>query len=271
MGNGLYRLRIAALAAASVALLAGAGTSAQEDIPTQKETQAQKETRGWSAHGTVTLKSGTERQIGEMDFFIPVWQDANSMAYGDLRVQSDHTGNYETNIGVGYRRMIDAWIVGGYGFFDYRRSERTGNGFVQGTLGVEAFTESLDLRVNGYIPESAEYSTPAGTTLAQVGGSLQIKDGFDAERALPGMDVEVGYRLWGSETGDIEVRAFAGGFYFGADGYDTVAGPRGRVETRFFDIGFLGEGSRVMLGGEIMHDGVRDTQGFATARRKSVV
>lgn len=225
---------------------------------------AQEDAPGWSAHGSLTLKGGTERHIGELDFFLPVWQDNDTLLFGDLRAQTDDDGNQEGNIGLGLRQMGRDWIVGGYGFFDHRKSDETGNSFMQGTLGVEAMTEALDLRANVYIPESGEESAPGATAIDLVGSSLQMRAGL--ERALPGFDAEIGYRLMGSVSGDSELRIFAGGYRFSADGYETVAGPRGRMEARLFDLGFLGEGSRITLGAEVTYDDVRDTQGFAVAR-----
>ena len=219
---------------------------------------------GWSMHGSLTLKGGSERHIGEMDLFVPVWQGNDFLLFGDLRMQSDDSGNQEGNIGFGYRRMGESMIVGGYGFYDYRKSDETGNTFMQGTLGLEALTETLDFRANFYIPEGGE-QTAAGAAAAElVGASLQMRSGF--ERALPGFDAEIGYRLMGSENSDAELRVFAGGYRFAADTYETVSGARGRVEARLFDIGFLGEGSRFTAGLEVQSDTVRDTQGFAVAR-----
>lgn len=248
---------IAAIAV-SGAMLTGGPAQAQDAEP------AQEDAPGWSAHGSVTLKGGSERHIGELDLFLPLWQDNDSLFYADLRAQTDDEGNQEGNAGFGYRQMGEDWVLGGYGFFDYRKSDETGNTFMQGTFGFEAMTEALDLRANVYIPESGEESASDAATVELVGSSLQIRDGV--ERGLPGVDGEAGYRLWTSQSGKSEVRAFAGGYYFAADGYETVAGPRGRIEARLFDIGFLGEGSRFTLGAEVTNDGVRDTQGFLVAR-----
>ena len=254
-GIGAAR-RLALASTVSMIALGVGAASAQE---TSEATGAR-----WSAHGSLTARVGTERHIGELDLFLPLWQDESSMLYGDLRAQTDDDGNQEGNAGLGFRKMGESWILGGYGFFDYRKSDETGNSFMQGTLGVEALSETLDLRANVYIPEGGEKAAPSATGFDIVGGSLQMRAGF--ERALPGFDGEVGYRLWGSQDGGKEVRAFAGGYYFDAADYDTVAGGRGRVEARLFDLGFLGEGSRFTLGAEVTQDNVRDTQGFAIAR-----
>ena len=216
----------------------------------------------WSSHMSVTLKGGSERQIGELDLFLPFSRDNDSLFYVDLRAQMDDSENLEGNIGFGYRRMGRSWIVGGYGFLDYRHSDETGNDFFQGMAGFEAMTEFFDLRLNGYLPEGGEKPASGATAVALVGSALQMRAGF--ERALPGGDGEIGFRLWASDAGGVEFRGFAGGYYFDADDYRTIAGPRGRIEMRLFDV--LGTASRFTLGAEITQDSVRDTQGFAVAR-----
>jgi hypothetical protein len=191
--------RLALAATVSMVALAASGALAQE-----AETGAR-----WSAHGSVTARAGTERQIGELDLFMPLYQNDSAMLYGDLRAQTDDAGNQEGNAGLGFRNMGEDWIVGGYGFFDYRKSDETGNIFTQGALGVEVLSETLDLRANVYLPEGGEQTAASATAVELVGGSLQMRAGF--ERALPGADGEIGYRLWGSQDGGTEVRAFAGG------------------------------------------------------------
>lgn len=250
--------RLALVSTVSMIALGAGAASAQETTETGADNAR------WSAHGSLTARAGTERHIGELDLFVPLWQSDTSMLYGDLRAQTDDAGNQEGNVGLGFRTMGEDWIVGGYGFFDYRKSDETGNTFSQGTLGVEALTDSLDLRANFYLPESGEQAAAGFTALQIIGGSLQLRQG--AERALPGVDGEIGYRLWDSEDGGKEVRAFAGGYYFDAPNYSTVAGARGRIEARLFDMEFLGEGSRFTLGAEVTQDSLRDTQGFAIAR-----
>ncbi|MCP4330872.1 MAG: right-handed parallel beta-helix repeat-containing protein, partial [Alphaproteobacteria bacterium] len=63
---------------------------------------------------------------------------------------------------------------------------------------------------------------------------------------------------------DFEIRIFGGGFYYWADNLQNVAGPRGRVEARIYDLDFLTDGSRLTLGGEVRNDDVRGTEGFGS-------
>ncbi|MEM9284071.1 MAG: hypothetical protein AAGA96_19810 [Verrucomicrobiota bacterium] len=88
---------------------------------------------------------------------------------------------------------------------------------------------------------------------------------FFEERAYQGIDYEFGAKVLGFGDNHNEIRVFGGGFYFDNDapGFPAIAGPRGRVEMRLFDVPFLGEGSRVTLSGEVQWDEVRETNAFA--------
>src|SRR5262249_42898467 len=60
------------------------------------------------------------------------------------------------------------------------------------------------------------------------------------EKALYGFDGEVGWRVPGFPAdGDMDIRLYAGGYYFANSDVDTIAGPRGRIEARVYDIDFL--------------------------------
>lgn len=272
---GLFGVRSAyrlALVSTVSAIALGVGAArAQEPAPEASETgqeapapAAPEAGARWSAHGSATVKAGAERSIGELDLFVPLLQGDSSMLFGDLRMQTDDSGNQEYNAGLGFRRMGENWVVGGYGFYDYRKSDETGNTFSQGTFGVEALSDALELRANGYLPEGGEQVAANATLVELVGTSLQMRLG--SERALPGFDAEIGYGLWNSKDDNRELRFFLGGYHFDAADFDTVAGSRGRLEMRMFDLDALGEGSRFTLGAEITHDNVRDAQGFALAR-----
>ena len=220
----------------------------------------------WQGYIEAEGKYSKQRSIGEGGLFIPLWQDDTDLLFTDLRGKFDDNDSQEFNLGLGYRTILNEdWIVGGYGFYDRRRSP-TGNHYNQATLGAEAFTENLDARFNVYIPESTENTLGAGGTVGSIsGGQFQIQTmSGSTERALPGFDAEIGYKF--DLTSNWNLTTTVGGFYFDADDYDEVAGPRGRVELAYDDIPFLSEGSRFTLGFESQHDDVRGTQTFGLAR-----
>jgi hypothetical protein len=201
--------------------------------------------------------------FGDVDMFIPVWQDQTSLLFGDLRGTFTAQPTQEGNFGLGYRTQVDSdWILGGYGFIDIQNSKYD-NLFYQGSVGLEALSVDWDLRLNGYVPFNGGPKDVPGD-----GGTLQIS-GHDIgitheeERALFGFDGEVGWRLpLFPADGDLDLRAFLGGYWFAASDVDTVAGPRGRIELRLYDLELLGLQSRLTLDGEIQWDSPRGTQGF---------
>lgn len=227
--------------------------------------------RKWSPYAGLVAKPGDERQIGELDLFAPLWQDDDSLLFLNLRGQGDDDANAEGNAGLGYRTILpgllfgEDWIVGGYGYFDYRHSDDTDNDFLGGTLGIEALSEDWDVRMNGYIPEDDAKSAPDGNRIQIRGNLLRFRPG--EERALYGVDGEVGWRLPLPEDSALwDTRVYVGGFHFDAEDASNVSGPRGRAEVRLHDLPLMPPGSRFTLGGEVQWDDVRGTQYFGLAR-----
>ncbi|MFO1056383.1 MAG: inverse autotransporter beta domain-containing protein, partial [Dongiaceae bacterium] len=206
---------------------------------------------------------GNDHSFGDVDMFIPVWQDQTSLLFGDLRGTFTTSPTQEGNFGLGYRTQVDpSWILGGYGYFDIQNSEND-NLFYQATLGLEALSVDWDFRVNGYIPFNA-----GGQSVDNSNGHLEINGNTigittDREKPLYGFDGEVGWRLpIFPADGDMDVRAFIGGYFFTNSDVDTIAGPRGRLEVRLYDIDFLGMQSRLTINGEVQWDNPRGTQAF---------
>ena len=224
----------------------------------------------WGAHVEAEGKYGTERSLGEVGLFAPLWQDDDTLFFTDIRGRIDSRDSSEGNFGLGLRHQVNNdWALGGYAFYDRRKTD-FGNTFNQATIGVEALSENLEFRINGYIPESTEKEAIASSTSvagAASGGNIQLvttTTGATYERALPGADIEVGYKF--DLPDNWEFWAHAGGFHFDASDYDNVSGPRGRVELSYDNVPYLGEGSRATLGFETQHDTVRGGQSWAIAR-----
>ncbi len=134
------------------------------------------------------------------NFLLPVLQDNNSMWYLDGRqtVSSDCC-NYITNVGAGYRRIINnSYILGGYAFLDYERSG-FGNNFYQGQLGGEYISPTWQARINGYVPvgdrnQSTDLAPPVNTDNQQIiiPGSVGIVEYPYLEHAEAGADLQIG-------------------------------------------------------------------------------
>ena len=224
----------------------------------------------WKGYLEFLGKPGTERSLGQPDLLLPLLQDKNDMTFFNLRgqLQFDNTDVHEYNIGLGHRHMFQEWILGGYGYYDKRHTQ-LGNSYNQFTGGLELMSVDWAFRANGYLPENKTETITSGANVTVIRPGDQIKvqiGGIVQEKALPGVDGEVGYLLpipW-EET--YELRVYAGGYhFFGEDNFESVTGPRGRVEWRAYDLPIIGPGSRFMMGVEAQWDEPRGSQAFGLA------
>ena len=224
----------------------------------------------WTGYLDFLGKPGTKRSLGQPDLFLPLLQNKNNMTFFNLRgqLQFDNTDVHEYNIGLGHRHMFTDWILGGYGYYDKRHTQ-FGNSYNQFTGGFEALSVDWAARINGYLPENKTETITSGANVSVIRPGDQILvqiSGIVQEKALPGVDGEVGYLLpipW-KET--YELRLYAGGYhFFGEDNFESVTGPRGRVEWRSYDLPILGPGSRFMMGVEAQWDEPRGSQAFGLA------
>ncbi|MCB2427688.1 inverse autotransporter beta domain-containing protein [Methylophaga pinxianii] len=240
----------------------------------------------WESRFELGGRVSDERSLGEGSMFIPLTQTQDSLIFVDLRGMFDDQNAREGNIGLGMRRMLrNGWNLGGYGYFDLRRSSM-GNRFYQGVLGGEALSKDIDLRGNLYLPlGNREKRMELPTTTTQVSESffnpanLAIEtqrrttttSGLVREKALTGFDIEVGFRIPVFDTASgMDLRAFVGGYYFDASGMEPVRGPRGRLEftARALNsrLGKLLPGLRFTAGVTVQEDGPRGQQTIGYAR-----
>lgn len=257
MNGGVWRWAAGAAAVLWAGVVVSSPAAAQTAPPPQDK---------WGPFIDFEGRAGTQRNIGEGDLFAPLWQDPDSMVFGDLRTRFDDHNSGEGNAGLGIRHMLDSgWNLGGYGYFDRRHSP---NGFMynQVTMGAEALSVDWDVRANVYHPEGRVTHDVASLTTATVSGtSVIVSDG--QEKALGGFDGEVGWRVPVFAAIDTtQLRVFAGGYRFVAGGAPPVSGPRGRVEMVFDEVPHLWEGARLSVGAEVQNDAPRGTQAFAIVR-----
>ncbi|WP_428700264.1 inverse autotransporter beta domain-containing protein [Stappia sp.] len=219
----------------------------------------------WGPHIEIGGKVGTKTDVGETTLFVPLFQTFDRLIYTDIRGSFGASGSQELNAGLGIRQIIDnRWIVGAYGFLDYRRSQYN-NHFTQVTLGAELMSERLSFRANAYLPVGKTKHQLASHDTASVGpASITVRGG--EERAMRGLDMEAGVLTGLSLLGEDrdEFWLHGGGYAFWEDEADTVWGPRLRAEYRMNDVLF--EGSRVSLLAEYQYDEPRGSQGFFGAR-----
>lgn len=232
----------------------------------------------WGPHIDFEAKPGTKRSLGEADLFLPLMQDPRTLVFANLRGRFDDDNSREGNLGLGARRMLEGgWNIGGYGYFDRRRST-TGNYFNQVTLGAEALGRDWDFRGNVYLPQGDRVrdlgtTTTGGgaATAAIVGTTVQVTTPGSTmfssqETALKGYDLEAGWRapVWAAEA-DKQLRFYAGGYHFSDNGI-RVSGPRVRAELTIAELPALWKGAQLILGAEYQDDNARGGQGFVSAR-----
>lgn len=238
----------------------------------------------WGPWLEAGAQAGNGRSLGEVDLFVPLLQNNDTLFFTDLRGKFDNSDAVEGNFGLGLRHMLPSgWNLGAYGYYDIRRSSY-GNTFHQVTLGAEALSETFDLRANAYLPVgdgearmdlgSTTTTSPwtsqavlSGTSLAILNQAVETTTtSYRVEKALAGVDAEVGVRLPVFEPNSgFDMRAFVGGYYFDGSGVEAVAGPRARFELTADDLAGL-PGVRLTGGLTYQHDNVRGEQWIAQAR-----
>lgn len=216
-------------------------------------------------------KFSSARSLGEVEMLVPLFQTQNTLLFMDARGMTDSLGNEEGNIGMGIRHIFnDKFIIGGYGFFDSRRSENDRT-HKQYTFGAELMTEKFDLRFNYYEANNdfREISRSAITVLTSdpvpgggtpyVAGNGIWTGGFEeyttttrivGERALDGWDVEAGYELFSG------FRAF-GGYYKFSHGSEKLDGSKFRGEWNVLDSQKSNKRVDITLTGDYTNDEVR--------------
>ncbi len=207
---------------------------------------------------------------GKLDFFVPVFQNLDSLAFLNLGVGTETKANVLYNIGVGYRTKIDPdWIVGVYAGHDGTQLDDN-NTFGQESFSGELMSADWDVRLNGYLADNAPKAVPGQFGLFISGTTIGILQGEDV--GYSGFDGEVGYRVF--STDDTDVRVFIGGFHFSRDPadrmstgvpfdftYRDLSGPKARAEATVYDLDIIGNQSRLTVDGQIEHDDVRGTTG----------
>jgi|GEM_PF-979699 len=226
------------------------------------ETSYAEEAKKLKPRVEANVRAGTERSILMTEAWLPLAQDQDRVLYGDLRLMGDDDNNREWNFGLGYRALTqdsDA-IMGVHGWLDRRRSER-GSIFYQVTGGYEYFSDSLDVRLNAYIPFNQEerYVIPGGSTTPYLAdtGIFYDSNGLLVEKPMHGVDLEFSIPI-NALKGDMDsFRVSAGGFAFKGRNVEGLQGGRLRVTA---DIN-----SDVQIGARLESDNQRGTQGFLEA------
>jgi len=177
------------------------------------------------------VRFGTDdRTLFIFDFLVPVYRGNNDIVFINAKFTPDLDEAWETNLGVGYRRMLsDKLVLGGNLFYDHRKTQYDSH-FDQIGLGFEAMADinniGLSTRFNYYQPLTrAKLGVGSGYVFY---GSGIYTAGI--EEAMTGFDYEAGIRIPGISN-YVETWAYAGGYHFFGCHTPDVNGFSARLEA----------------------------------------
>ncbi len=242
------------------------------------------ETPLWRPYVEGSMGGGTFRRIGGLDLFLPLaWTD-QTLVWTDLRgftgEQREGEGAYhQGNWALAVRdlrlsrRTSSPWILGGWASFDLRETGLD-NQFEQFSLGVEGLTIQREFRLAAYFPDVTPKPVTAATEqrayrgcdgefgwlICSLGGSAEVSGQVDPHGPVS-PEKEAGHA--GEFPLLAELRAFAGAYFFEQpdDDFESIIGPRARLELRLYDLPLFSQGSRVTLEARAQWDDTRQLQG----------
>lgn len=119
----------------------------------------------------------------------------NNILFSQARVAAYTGSDTTTNLGIGYRKIVDSdKLVGLNGFWDYR-IVGYGPSYSRWGIGAEFGWKDLSITNNWYI---------AGTGVH----SVTVDDSQYQERVVPGWDVEVAYRIPSNPNISLALKAY---------------------------------------------------------------
>lgn len=147
----------------------------------------------------------------------------------DLRAHRFDDEKWAANLGIGCRYFSEnlSSIFGSYFYYDFRQSQK--KNYRQAGIGFEWFFNSIELRLNGYIPLGKTSGSYSNRLFLGFHGHHYLI-GQKKEIELGGADIEAGYKFFSGRLGD---------FYAGIGGYvlssssKKTAGVQGCVSAHF--------------------------------------
>lgn len=226
----------------------------------------------WQAHVDLNLRGGQDRNIGRVDFMIPIMQNDTTMFFTDIRAMGDSRDAREGNFGLGLRKIFNhSFILGGYGFYD-RKITKSDHYFNQGVIGGELLTDWFDVRSNYYFNTGKEHREFVDTapTASFSGNIINITQTTQlvSERILGGFDAEFGMKnIIMPEA--YEGRAYIGYFNFKESFHPRIEGMRFRYEQKLKDWLFVEyEAQEDQIRGATSYGGIRLRHEFNKPKNK---
>lgn len=204
--------------------------------------------------GTTGFLGNTpSRMSANTDFFIPLWQNQSSLLFSDIRLYGYNNNAIIGNFSFSFRHLIPnaKQIVGIHASFGHRKTNH-GNHFNQLAIGGEYRISRLFLGTNFYKPIGTTKNSISDTVITAAG------IGRHYEKALPGIDAEIGYDLTDNFSGYIS------GYYFKNSDHQNIYGPKASLT---YDISASGAGKilkildKIRLAGSIQKDKSHGTTG----------
>jgi|GEM_PF-1827674 len=141
--------------------------------------------------------------VGQADVLIPLAGDNTQLFYGALQGRYSQDDSWSGSLGTGYRRLSNNSLWGGYLYVD-RNNTALGARFWDLSPGIERLSETLDLRLTGYLPLGTKrWQSPwqAANTLGIKdyvvfsGHSLQDRLAAYTEEAAKGIEAQATYHV----------------------------------------------------------------------------
>jgi len=193
----------------------------------------------------LTFKGGNQRSLTRLGVLAPLYSNPGNLVFFNGFGLMDFRNHQEGNFGLGYRKMFSDIILGGYGFYDIRRTQ-LGSTFSQITFGAELLKERVELRGNIYLPLTGKQLVATSTTTSRVGLTTLSISSQLFEYALTGFDVETGVGL----TPKNELQGFVSYYHFYGAG-KSMDGVRTRTQYHITP--------HITLEGEVSYDNLRKT------------
>ena len=187
--------------------------------------------RGGHTAGDTVGRDDSITHIG----FMPYFNSGNGLFFGDSRLFRGNEGGLGWSFGSGYRYYIENWdvVAGGNGYFD--RDDLSGAYLKQWSAGAELLAHHWEARGNYYNTFGESFALTGQSVLPGSGafqGNNLTYTRVDAfTEGLGGFDTEFGVLLPGDFSEKIDLRAFAGGYYYEGDKQPGFSGWSTRLQA----------------------------------------
>ncbi len=190
--------------------------------------------RGGHVAGNTVGRTESVSNVG----LSPYLNIGDGMIFGDTRLTFSNDGGVAYSFGTGYRHYIAAVdaVLGGNVYYD--QDEISGATFKQYGFGAELLAHDWEARGNVYNLFGTT-SEQTGTRVAPgsaifAGNNLEFSRIDTFAEAIDGFDAEIGHLLPGDFAERVDLRAFAGGYFYEGQGLSAFGGFSTRLQA---DIG----------------------------------